>query len=207
MIQPKVIILGGPPMIGKSSVARHLASRLTYGCISTDDIGLAIKSATTAETHPRLHSMDGIDYRDYYIERSAQEILTDGMGTHEETWPGIEAVVRTHADWSYPVVFEGWAMWPERVAELLAELDTVSALWLTADDDLLESRVRATERFYAGASDQEAVIQKFVPRNIEYNELMMSAVDRLGLPSVKVGSHDSTEQITNRCAELLGISA
>ena len=194
-------------MIGKSSVARLLASRLTYGCISTDDIGLAIKSTTTAETHPRLHAMDGIDYREYYIERSAEEILNDGMATHEEMWPAIEAVIRTHADWSYPVVFEGWAMWPERVVKLQTELDSVEALWLTADDNLLEARVRATERFYAGASDQEAVIQKFVPRNVEYNRLMMTAVEQLGLQSVKVGSHDSIEQITNRCAELLGISA
>jgi len=68
-------------------------------------------------------------------------------------------------------------MWPERVAELLTEIDAVAVLWLTADDDLSESRVRAIERFYAGASGQAAVIQKFVPRNIEYNQLMMTAVD------------------------------
>ena len=68
-------------------------------------------------------------------------------------------------------------MWPERVAELLTEIEAVASLWLTADDDLSGSRVRAIERFYAGASDQAAVIQKFVPRNIEYNQLMMTAVD------------------------------
>jgi len=97
MPHPKVLILDGPLMIGKLSVARLLASRLTYGCISTDDIGLTIKSSTTSETHPRLHSMDDIDYREYYIEHSAEEILAEGMDAHEEMWPGIEAIIKTHA--------------------------------------------------------------------------------------------------------------
>ncbi|MBT3994823.1 MAG: hypothetical protein HOF01_03400 [Chloroflexi bacterium] len=116
MSHPKVLVIGGPPMVGKSSVARSIASRLGYGCTSTDDIGLAIKTVTTADTHPRSHAMDGVDYRDYYTTRSVEQLLADGMGMHEEMWPGIEASIRSHADWGLPIVYEGWAMWPERVA-------------------------------------------------------------------------------------------
>jgi 2-phosphoglycerate kinase len=190
-------------MIGKSSVARSIASRLGYGCTSTDDIGLAIKTVTTAETHPRSHAMDGIDYREYYISRTVDELLTDGMGMHEEMWPGIEASIRAHADWSYPIVYEGWAMWPERVSELLGDLDNVAALWLTAGNDLLEDRVRKTGRFYAGASDQEMMIQKYLPRNIEYNHRMMEVVERRGLQYVEVTSLTPIEEIADSCFALL----
>lgn len=197
MPSPKVLIIGGPPMIGKSSVARLIASELGYGCISTDDIGLAIKSVTTTETHPRSHAMDGIDYRDYYVEKSVDELLADGMGMHDEMWPGIEAGIRAHADWSFPVVYEGWAMWPERVAAL--NLDNVASVWLTANEEILESRVRGAERFYAGASDAEMLIQKVLPRNIEYNRRMMEAVQRLGLNSVEVVQGASPAVIADRC--------
>jgi 2-phosphoglycerate kinase len=203
LTHPKVLILGGPPMIGKSSVARIIASRLGYGCVSTDDIGLAMKSVTNAQTHPHLHAMDGIDYREYYITRSADDLLTECMGTHEEMWTGVEAVIRAHADWSFPIVFEGWAMWPERVAGLLAELDNVAAVWLTAYDELLEARVRGAERFYKGASDQEMMIQKFLPRNIDYNLRMMNPVGRLGLAVVEVTANRSTEQLAAECLQLL----
>jgi len=200
---PKVLVVGGPPMVGKSSVARQIAARLGYGCMSTDDIGLAIKSVTTAETHPRSHAMDGIDYRDYYAGRSVEQLLDDGMGMHEEMWPGIEAGMRAHADWSFPIVYEGWAMWPERVATLLNDLDEVSAVWLTASDELLEQRVRGAERFYAGASDQEMMIAKYLPRNIKYNRLMMDAVNRLGLQYLEVGLNTSLEETADNCFAML----
>lgn len=204
---PKVIVIGGPPMIGKSSVARVIASRLGYGCISTDDIGLAIRSVTNAETHPRSHAMDGIDYREYYLAGLVDDLLADAMGMHEEMWPGIEAGIRVHASWGFPIVYEGWAMWPERVAGLMQELGNVGAVWLTASDDLLEARVRAAERFYKGASDDAALIQKFLPRNIEYNRRMMGAVERLGLESVMVTQESTTQQLADECLAVLGIQA
>ena len=204
MSVPKVIVIGGPPMVGKSSAARVIASRLGYGCVSTDDIGLAIRSVTTAKTHPRSHAMDGIDYNEYYITRSVDDLLADAMGMHEEMWPGIEASIRAHDSWSFPIVFEGWAMWPEQVAKLSQELDNISGVWLAASNELLESRVRGAERFYARASDEEALIHKFRPRNIEYSKRMMDAIDRLGLESVMVTTENSTERLADQCMAVLG---
>ncbi len=190
-------------MVGKSSVARSIASRLGYGCTSTDDIGLAIKTVTTADTHPRSHAMDGVDYRDYYVTRSVDELLADGMGMHDEMWPGIEASIRSHADWGFPIVYEGWAMRPERVAKVLEEIDDVSAVWLVASDEFLEQRVRGAERFYAGASDQEMLIQKYLPRNIEYNRRMLDEVTRLGLEHINVDSTKSLEEVATECFAIL----
>ena len=39
MGQPSVILIGGPPMIGKTTIARRLPARLDYGTMSTDDLG------------------------------------------------------------------------------------------------------------------------------------------------------------------------
>jgi hypothetical protein len=63
--------------------------------------------------------------------------------------------------------------------------------------------VRGAERFYKGASDQELMIQKYLPRNIEYNHLMMNAVNRLGLQYVEIDSSKSLEEIANRCFAIL----
>ena len=65
MTIPKVLLIGGPPFVGKT-VARRLASRYRYGCISKDDIGKAVGTVTTIQTHPGLHTADDIDYRDYF---------------------------------------------------------------------------------------------------------------------------------------------
>jgi len=60
-------------MVGKSTVARLVASRLQYECVSTGDIGIAIAAVTDASTHPESHYMGTQDYRDYYTATGMQK--------------------------------------------------------------------------------------------------------------------------------------
>ena len=57
----KVILIGGSPMSGKSTIALKLAQRLNYPCIPADDIGEALQ--TVADIDP----MRGMHYHEYYI--------------------------------------------------------------------------------------------------------------------------------------------
>ena len=77
MRQPSVILIGGPSMIGKTTIARRLAARLDYGTMSTDDLGQSIRDVTTPDSHPNLHLMSGIDHREYYVSRSAERLIRD----------------------------------------------------------------------------------------------------------------------------------
>jgi 2-phosphoglycerate kinase len=118
MRQPSVILIGGPPMIGKTTLARRLAARLDYGMMSTDDVGQSIRAVTTPDSHPGLHSMSGMDYREYYISRSTERLIQDAESQHQAMWPALEAIIKSHTDWAGPIVVEGWALMPEAVAEL-----------------------------------------------------------------------------------------
>ncbi len=99
----RVFLLGGTPMTGKSTLARKLAARLEYGCLSTDDLGQAIGAVTTAHSHPAFHEMDGIDYREYYVSRSLDELIADAECRHTTLWPAIARVITAHAGWGGPV--------------------------------------------------------------------------------------------------------
>lgn len=72
-----MILIGGPPMIGKTTIARRLAARLDYGTMSTDDLGQCIRDVTTPDSHPNLHLMSGIDHREYYVSRSTERLIRD----------------------------------------------------------------------------------------------------------------------------------
>ena len=191
-------------MVGKSTLARSMAMRLGFVCVSTDDIGLAIRSVTTPKTHPRMHSMGTEDYREYYITRSVNDLIADAMRTHEEIAAAIEAIVKAHAEWGDPLIIEGWALWPERVAAI--GYDNVAAIWLTADEGFLESQTRAASGFYRGASVEESMIQNFLARNVRYNELLMSAVNNLGLETVRVVEETSLDDLTEQCIQRLAMS-
>ena len=72
-----MILIGGPPMIGKTTIASRLAARLDYGTMSTDDLGQSIRDVTTPDSHPNLHLMSGIDHREYYVSRSTERLIRD----------------------------------------------------------------------------------------------------------------------------------
>ena len=78
-----MILIGAHPMIGKTTIARRLAAGLDYGTMSTDDLGQSIKAVTTPDSHPNLHLMSGIDYREYYVSRSTERLIQDAENQHQ----------------------------------------------------------------------------------------------------------------------------
>jgi 2-phosphoglycerate kinase len=71
----RVIFIGGTPMIGKTTIAREIACRLQYDCISTDDIGAAIASVTDSASYPAFHYMGKLDHREYYITNNKDKLI------------------------------------------------------------------------------------------------------------------------------------
>jgi 2-phosphoglycerate kinase len=198
---PKVILIGGAPMIGKSTLARKLAAQLEYGCLSTDDLGQAIGAVTTVQSHLALHEMDGIDYREYYITRSVDDLIADAERRHAALWPAITQVITGHATWGYPVVVEGWALYPSRVAQLAFPNST--SLWLVADDEVLEARVRSAVAFYRGASDEEAMIRHFKARSRWHNRRIQEEATVLGFPVIPVALNTTAESLRAQCTDIL----
>jgi len=94
-------------MSGKTTVAYRLAAILGYGCLSTDDLGEAIRAVTTKDSHPHLHPMDGYDYREYYGTRSPDALIADVSLEHRALWPAVERVIRKHATWAHQALLKG----------------------------------------------------------------------------------------------------
>jgi 2-phosphoglycerate kinase len=192
MRYPKVIFLGGAPMIGKTTVARILACRLGYSSISTDDIGAAIGSVTMTDRHP-------IDYREYYIANSKEKLIQDANNQHEALWPALRTLFQNHQAWGHPVVIEGWALRPSYVHSLSGD---VSGLFLLADDALIEMRVRSSG-FSKGASNVALMIERYLERSLWYNAYLRDEVTRLGLKALAISDGMQPEEIVDGCLSLL----
>jgi len=108
------------PMSGKTTVAYRLAAILGYGCLSTDDLGEAIRAVTTKDSHPHLHPMDGYGLQRILWHPLARRTYSRVSLEHRALWPAVERVIRKHATWGAPSVIEGWSLWPERVTQLRA---------------------------------------------------------------------------------------
>lgn len=201
MSYPRVILIGGAPMSGKTTVARMLAAQLGYGCISTDDLGEAVRAVTTKDSHPHLHPMDGCDYREYYVTRSVEALIEDISREHRAMWPAVRSVIRKHATWGEPTVTEGWSLWPEEVAEL--RLPNVGSLWFVAHEQTLHERLVNAAEFYRGASDEQAMIDHYLARSFWYNARLKEAVKKSGLTSIELPPQAPADKIVELCLEQL----
>jgi hypothetical protein len=138
---------------------------------------------------------------EHYASLSVEELLADVLRHYRGMWPGIEAMIASHASDAStdPLILEGSALWPESVATLACA--SVGAIWLTASDDLFRARIHGLSRFAAASDRERELIQKFLQRTCLYNERMMAAVRRLGLASIDVETTSSLEELRDALLE------
>ncbi|MFB8030494.1 MULTISPECIES: hypothetical protein [unclassified Streptomyces] len=179
----RVVLIGGTSHAGKSTVARAVADRLGFTCLSTD--GLARHPGRPWRTPEREVP---VHVAEHYGSLALDELITSVLDHYEHLWPRVEELITSYAcgDVGGPgLVLEGSALWPPRVAALT--LPRTAAVWLVADDDLLRTRMYAAGR-YVEATDQERhLTDKFLARSVRYQVLMRDALSELDLDRVDVG--------------------
>lgn len=198
----KVILIGGAPMSGKTYLARKLAAELQYCCLSTDDAVQAVRSVTTPESHPGFHIMAGVDYKEYYINRSIDELIADAERQHHASWPALEELIRIHVTWGEPAIIEGWGFLPEPVSQL--DVPSVQSLWLVVEEAVLERRIRNAKSFLEGASNRENLIKQFLARSVWFNSHIKDKCSALGIPVLRSSVDETVEDIAKMAMNTLG---
>lgn len=191
----KVILIGGSPMSGKTTLAIKLAAKYEYGCISTDDIGEII--GTVSEVDP----MKNFDYREYYISKSIEDLINDIFLYHRRLWPSIKHLIEIHSNWSSPIIIEGWALYPNLVK--LIENDNLRTIWLVSDEDVLEQRLLSHKDFYRGSSDEQKMITNYLLRSLWHNETIFQQVNELNHDLIRVTKDLSEESLVEKAIDIL----
>jgi 2-phosphoglycerate kinase len=201
MAESEVILMGGAPFSGKSTLAKQLAAQQGYGLVAIDDVGTAVRAVTTPRSHPALHPMAGWDYRAYYIAHTPATLIHHSRQEHDALWPAIAAIIHAHLQWAGPVILEGWQLDPDRVTPLTHP--RLRACWLLVDDAVLEARLRADTAFYQGASDVERLIHHYLVRSRWANDRVRRAAVHAASMVIHVGPEETVEALVTRCVQRL----
>ena len=198
---PKVILLGGAPLSGKSEVACLLSRRLGFDLLHTDDFGTAIRAMDHSLQVDGLDPMVGGDYKEYYLQGEVKNLMQEALTAHRALWPAVQAVILARADWGEPAIVEGWALLPEVVAEGLPA--NCKAVWLVVDDRVFEQRLRSQPTFYKGARDETKLIKQFAARSVAFNQYLQAQTSQYGLPTIRLCPSDLPEATADQILALL----
>lgn len=198
----KAIIIGGAPMIGKSTIAIELASKYKFACISTDDVGESIRAQTDDDI---LNPMKGFDYREYYILKTKEQLILETEKQHSANWPSVLAVLNAHLNWGKPVVFEGWNFYPKWVNDI-KDSDKIESIWFIANEALLKDRISNNKTFFLGASNPDIMIKKFLQRSIWYNNKIYQQAKDCNFKVIEIAQDMTIEEILSQCNGHLTVS-
>lgn len=179
--RPRAILIGGSSHSGKTTLAAALGARSGWAHISTDSLARHPGRPWAVETPEGLRTVKP-HVVEHYRDLSVDELIADVLAHYKSMWSEIKALISAHvADISRgKLVLEGSALWPEEVATL--EDTGVKALWLTASDDLFETRIKTESRFDVASPEERMLIEKFLARTLRYNSEMLQVAERLDLP-------------------------
>lgn len=107
----KVLLIGGSPMVGKSSVAAKIAAMFEINSLSTDDIGELLQ--TVADINP----MSEMNYLDYYASKSFEALVEDMKVYHKAMEPAIQKMIDIHSEWGKKEKYLARSLWQNQFLE------------------------------------------------------------------------------------------
>jgi 2-phosphoglycerate kinase len=193
----KVIIIGGSPMIGKTTLAIEIASKYKYSCISTDDIGESLRAVINDKLfNPMLNT----DYKDYYQNKTIDELINDCKIQHEKYHPSILAVINAHLNWGHPIVIEGWNLYPEIIKSIKSE--KICSIWLIASEELLKERLNNNKNFYKDAKNPELLKTNYLNRSLWHNKIIEEQAIQNDMRIIKISKEKSFNSIFKECKKM-----
>lgn len=129
-----VILIGGAPATGKSTVAKNLSNRLRLPWISTDQIRGIVGDYAKREDYPNLPLPEGYDTADKFLTHfSAEEIVDMEFAQGKDVWPGIKYLIEEEYAWKEGVIIEGVNITPE-LAHEYKDTENVKVIFLVDED-------------------------------------------------------------------------
>lgn len=196
-----VLLIGGPPGAGKTTLGRALAAATGMTSVTGDVLVTAIRAVTGPESHPAFFAaLEG--HTRYFTDSAPESLVTDAEELEAAMGPVVERVVRSHLMKGDSMVLDWWLLSPQHVAELGHR--AVKSVWLWIDPDVLEDRERLNTEFLEGSTDPDRMLANFMHRSLWRNDHVRAEAERLGLPVIEQRGGASVEELVARSLEAVG---
>lgn len=180
MIKP-IILIGGMPTAGKSTVAANLSNYLNLPWISSDQIGLIMRTVAAPDKHSTLFTWADYGGFQYLHKFTADDIADNEFAKGEAVWAGIRKLIKEDYAWNDGFIIEGDDILPHLVAQDFSDSINVKAVFI-GDHDI--ERVRSV--VVARHSSSDDVTEKEVAWILNFGERLKDQALTHKMPWVDV---------------------
>ncbi len=154
----KIILIGGMPTAGKTTISRQVAKHFNLPLISSDQIRLIMQSVASQHEYPLLFNSEGLTAEEFLNKYTPEEIASMEYEQGREVWLGIKNLVEHDWIWRNGCVIEGVSILPDLVSNLDESKLNVKAVFLSdSDHERIRSVVYARGLFNDAASYSDSV--------------------------------------------------
>jgi 2-phosphoglycerate kinase len=188
----QIILIGGAPTTGKSTVAKLLSKHLDIPWISTDQIRQILKSVAHVEDYPNLLSIENYTAEKFHTEYSPEQIAEIEFALGEETWIGVKKFIEDAYPWTDSYIIEGVAILPHLVSHDFKENLEIKPIFLIDENaDRIRDVVFNRGLWSSAKSYSDELKEKEVEWVQLFSHKIKNEANKYGYPLIEVSKNDS----------------
>jgi 2-phosphoglycerate kinase len=189
MGEERIILIGGAPTAGKSTIAEKLSKHFGMPWIGTDQIREVMKGTVTEEERPMLFNSRQFTAEEFLNKFSPREIVQNEIDESEVVWQGVKAFIENEYSW-HSFIVEGVALLPHLVAKYKDSPKFKAIFLVDRDADRIRDVVFNRGLWSSAKNYPDSVKEKEVEWVIEFNEYIIKEAEKFGFPTVEVTKGD-----------------
>ena len=184
----KIILIGGVPCIGKSTVAKNIAKKINIGYISTDTIRAILRTISNKKEYHSLHFFINQKAELYLPNTEIETIIQDYINESQAVWLGIKNIIRRNGDDDIKII-EGVANLPVLCKK--SKLKNIMPIFLYFDnEDIIRKNL-----FSRGLWGKSKKLKEYeLNYLIEFNKYIIDSAKKYNYQLVNVFPYKSLQK-------------
>lgn len=202
--EKQIILIGGAPTTGKTTIAKLLSKKLDIPWISTDQIRQIMRSVATQKDFPNLFNPDGYAAERFLTEFSAKQIVDMEITQGEATWVGIKKFIEDAYPWTDSYIIEGVGILPHLVSKDFNSDKQINVVFLIDEDaDRIRHVIFNRGLWDSAKSYPDNVKEKEVEWVKLFNHQIKSEAEKYNFPLVEVSKKNDDLETVLKALKIL----
>lgn len=188
----KIILIGGAPAIGKTTLAAKLSKELGIPWISTDSIREVMRAGASKKENPGLFYFTDKTAEVYLKSYSPKEIVADQNKESIDVWKGIKSFIYSTGNYNPQIsmryIIEGVAIIPSMIYRDFPDSDFIKPIFLLDSNKNRIKEVVYTRGLWAEAKKYSDDVKDLeVEWVLAFNDWLKAELKKYDYPTIEIG--------------------